>query len=115
MNRRSFLSSMFAVSAAGLLVPTTTYFFAPWGGWKIGVGPELKRLVKLNSEFTHFTIGQYADYASHVWDSQGRHYNLVKADDLVSAENSSDEFVRSLALFKAAKLPPSGYMSRLSK
>ena len=114
MNRRSFLSSMFAATAGGLLTPKISYFFAPKGGWSPPKYPKEFTGV-IHPAYTNLVFGAYADYSSHVWDNKGRHYNLLKMDDLVSAGNSSDAFVRSLALFKAEKLPPSGYMSRLSR
>lgn len=115
MNRRSFLSSMFAVSAAGLLVPTTSYFFAPKGGW---VSP--KYLAEftgvIHPAYTDIVIGAYADYCSMVWSNKtGRQYDLLKMDDLVDAGKDPDSFVRNMALFQAEGLPPSGYMGRLSR
>ena len=115
MNRRSFLSSMFAVSAAGLLVPTTSYFFAPKGGW---VSP--KYLAEftgvIHPDYVKIVICRYADYACDIWDmTTGRHYDLMKMDDLVAAQKAPDSFVRNMALFQAEGLPPSGYMGRLSR
>lgn len=43
------------------------------------------------------TIGHYADYAAHVWDKDGKYYNLLKLDDRAEASKCSDEFVRNLA------------------
>jgi hypothetical protein len=44
-----------------------------------------------------YTIGQYADYAADVWDNNGKHYNLLKLDDLIAAQSSTDEFVSMMA------------------
>jgi hypothetical protein len=48
-------------------------------------------------------IGQYADYAADVWDNTGRHYDLLKLDDLIAAKSCSDEFVRMMAREYAEK------------
>jgi hypothetical protein len=110
MNRRGFLKSMFAVSAAGLLVPTTSYFFAPKGGWGGGsttyIDNQFMRDAGLVPDFTRPIIGQYSDYCSMVWNPKtGRHYNLLKADDLVSARNDPDSFVRMLANYEETNDP----------
>jgi hypothetical protein len=44
-----------------------------------------------------YTIGEYADYAADVWGNDGRHYDLLKLDDRIAAQSSTDEFVRMMA------------------
>jgi hypothetical protein len=37
MNRRSFLTGLFAATAGAVIAPKVTYVFAPSGGWKQGL------------------------------------------------------------------------------
>jgi hypothetical protein len=49
-------------------------------------------------KYDDIVIGQYADYSAHVWDNEGKHYDLLSASGRLAALRCSDSFVRNMAL-----------------
>ena len=44
-----------------------------------------------------YTIGQYADYAAHVWSNAGKYYDMLNPEHRALAASDSDDFVREMA------------------
>lgn len=63
MNRRKFLKGM-TLTAAGLYIPTKTFFLPPKGGWPSERFPE---------------IGTYEFYAGSQWEKMGLWYKSYPA------------------------------------
>jgi hypothetical protein len=101
---------MFAATAAGLLVPRTSYFFAPKGGWKqestTYIDNKFCTDIGLCPGFSKIVIGQYSNYGSFVWSMKtGRQYNLLSERGRKAAKKDPDEFVRMLANYEETNDP----------